>query len=117
MATSGAMHVPLARIQQTRQRVLLVLNAQQHHQDHLLVYAKHHTYGKKTIASSVKVITFFLDLRATCVLYLPQVFHNDTVLGSNSTKTQGSVSFAWCALVTSASADGAMLFSYAIEGF
>ena len=73
MATLGAMHVPLERIQQTPQRVSHVLNAQQHHQDHLLVHAKLHTYGKKTIASSVKIITFFLHLRATCVLYLPQV--------------------------------------------
>ena len=74
METWGAMNVPLEHIQETRQRVLLVLNAHQHHQDHLLVYVKPHTYGKKTIANFVQVITFFLDLRATCVLNFPRVF-------------------------------------------
>jgi hypothetical protein len=54
--------------------LLLVINAHQHHQDHLLVYAKPHTYGKKTIANFVQIIIFFLDLRATCVLNFPRVF-------------------------------------------
>jgi hypothetical protein len=68
------MRVPLARIRQTPQCVLLVHNAPQHHQDHLLVHVKHRTNGKRIIAIYVQAITFGTTMSVTCVPYWQRVF-------------------------------------------